>query len=260
MNQTVDRPAIELIEAHLAPLRSRLSTHPLYVSIKTQAHLRVFMESHVFAVLDFMSLLKALQAKLTCISLPWLPTRWPESRRFINEIVLGEESDLYKGRSVSHFELYLEAMQECDADVLPIHDLLAQIAASPGEFSVMSASVPPAAHSFMNSTFDLIRQGSVHAMAAAFTFGREDLIPDVFRKLVGQIGREVPGKLDKFIWYLERHIEVDGEDHGPLSLQMVEDLCGTDPTLWDEALVAAESAILARLAFWDRIQAQIQEI
>ena len=164
MNQTVDRPAIELIEAHLAPLRSRLSTHPLYAGIKTQAHLRVFMESHVFAVWDFMSLLKALQAKLTCISLPWLPTRLPESRRFINEIVLGEESDLYKGRSVSHFELYLEAMQECEADVGPILDLLAQIAASPVEFSVMSASAPSAARLFMNSTFEShpSRQCSCH--------------------------------------------------------------------------------------------------
>jgi len=166
---------------------------------------------------------------------------------------------MYKGRSVSHFELYLEAMKECEADVEPIRKLLAQIAVSPGEFSVMSAFARPDAVQFMNSTFELIGQSNVHAMAAAFTFGREDLIPDVFRELVRQISREIPGKLDKFIWYLERHIEVDGQDHGPLSLQMVEDLCGTNQTFWDEALVAAESAILARIAFWDRIQAKIEE-
>jgi len=259
MNLTMDELSIQHLEAHLAPLRTRLSTHPLYASIKTEAQLRVFMESHVFAVWDFMSLLKGLQVELTCVRLPWIPKGWPQSRRFINEIVLGEESDLYQGRAISHFELYLESMQEFEADTAPIHKLLAQIARSPDTFSVAHAFVPAGALQFMNATFELIREGSVHAMASAFTFGREDLIPDAFRKLVLQIGREFPGKLDKFIWYLERHIEVDGEDHGPLSLQMVEDLCGTSHRLWHEAAAAAESAILARLAFWDGILAQIDE-
>jgi Protein of unknown function (DUF3050) len=253
----VSPSSIQYIEARIAPLRNRLTAHPLYSRITTREQIRLFMESHVFAVWDFMSLLKALQAQLTCVSVPWIPTRWPESRRFINEIVLGEESDTYAGRSVSHFELYLEAMGECDANTAPIRNLLAAIAAAPANASVPSLmktiGAPPAARHFVEATFRVIESGNLSATAAAFTFGREDLIPDLFRQLVRDLKT-----LDKFSWYLERHIEVDGEDHGPLSLRMVADLCGSDEKLWEQAADAAESAILARLALWDGILAELQ--
>ena len=94
-------------------------------------------------------------------------------------------------------------------------------------------------------------------MAAAFTFGREDVIPDIFRELVRDLNTQHPGAFTKFIWYLERHIEVDGEDHGPLSLRMVADLCGTDEAFWEQAAAAAEQAITARLTLWDGILAEI---
>jgi len=134
----------------------------------------VFMASHVFAVWDFMSLLKALQAQLTCVSVPWFPTRWPESRRFINEIVLGEESDTYAGRSISHFELYLEAMEECGANTAPIRNLLAAIATAPAQTSISNmleaAAAPAAARRFVEATFRVIESGDVSAMAACFYF------------------------------------------------------------------------------------------
>ena len=246
-------PGIASIEARIAPLRARLASHPLYASIKTEAQLRRFMESHVFAVWDFMSLLKALQMRLTCVTSPWLPTALPESRRFINEIVLGEESDEFEGRAVSHFELYLEAMREAGASVGPVSDLLAEIRSTPVLEAVERGEIPEGARAFLRATFSLIATGKLHALAAAFTFGREDVIPEMFRALVRDLNREQDGRLRTFLWYLERHIEVDGEDHGPLSLRMVADICGADETKWAEAADAAEDALRARLALWDAI-------
>jgi len=254
VNATAVVFSIEDIEARIAPLRERLTAHPLYAAIRTQDDLRVFMESHVFAVWDFMSLLKALQQKLTCVSVPWVPTKFAASRRFVNEIVLGEESDEFEGRPVSHFEVYLEAMQECGADTRAVAALVES--ARGGALDL--AGVPEAAAGFVAKTFEVIRTGSLAAQAAAFTFGREDVIPDMFRELVRELNRESAGELSKFVWYLERHIEVDGEDHGPLSLRMVSDLCGEDAGLWEEAAAAAEAAIEARLGLWDGILGRIE--
>jgi hypothetical protein len=254
MSMTKTVGSVTEIEQRIAPLRERLTAHPLYGAIKTREHLQSFMQSHVFAVWDFMSLLKALQQKLTCIDIPWVPTPYPASRRFVNEIVLGEESDEFEGRPVSHFEVYLEAMQDCGADASAMQRVLSSAKAGTLDFE----SIPPAARAFVANTFAVIRSGSVAAQAAAFTFGREDVIPDMFRELVRELNRESSGELSKFVWYLERHIEVDGEDHGPLSLRMVSDLCGDNAGLWDEAAAAAEAAIEARLKLWDGILQQLQ--
>jgi len=253
----------QAIEERIAPLRARLTGHPLYSSIRTQAQLRSFMESHVFAVWDFMSLLKALQAALTCVAVPWVPTPLPDSRRFINEIVLGEESDQFEGRAISHFELYLEAMQQAGADTAAVDTLLRQIR-SGAAFVPETIAAPPPAQAFLRNTFATIAAGKPHAMAAAFTFGREDVIPDMFRQLVRDLNQQTDGSLAKFVWYLERHIEVDGEDHGPLSLRMVADLCGegscADEAKWLEAAAAAEQAIAARIALWDGILAGLPAV
>jgi Protein of unknown function (DUF3050) len=246
---------IASIETRIAPLRARLNAHPLYASIRTPKHLRLFMQSHVFAVWDFMSLLKALQSQLTCTTVPWSPTFFPASRRFINEIVLGEESDLFEGRAISHFELYLEAMQQARADTTPIRSLLSSVAH--GSFIPSALEAPAAARAFVASTFQVVYSFNLAAMAAAFTFGREDVIPDIFRNLVRDLNTSHAGELSKFAWYLDRHIEVDSEDHGPLSLRMVADLCGNDDDRWEQATLAAESAIEARLALWDGILAEI---
>ncbi len=216
------------------------------------------MQSHVFAVWDFMSLLKSLQSRLTCTSVPWLPTAYPASRRFINEIVLGEESDEYQGAPISHFELYLQAMRQAGASTAGIEALIAKLPAHPIDEAIATSNIPAGARAFLESTFTLIAQGRLHRLAAAFTFGREDLIPDMFRALVYDLSAQNNNNLATFIWYLERHIEVDGEDHGPLSLRMVADLCGQDEVRWDEAAEAAASALEARLALWDSILTQIQ--
>jgi hypothetical protein len=255
---TVVGTGIEAIEERIAPLRARLAEHRLYASIRTEEQLRVFMESHVFAVWDFMSLLKALQSRLTCVSSPWTPTKLPDSRRFINEIVLGEESDEYDGRFLSHFEIYLLAMQQSGASSAAITELISRLETTAVLEAVEQSAIPEGARQFLRTTFGVIESGKLHALAAAFTFGREDLIPDMFRSLVRDLEEQKPGSYGTFLWYLERHIEVDGEDHGPLSLRMVADICGESEARWTEAADAAEAALEARLALWDAVLEQIQ--
>jgi Protein of unknown function (DUF3050) len=249
---------LEALEEKLRPLYARLASHSLYASFKTIADLRTFMEAHVFAVWDFMSLLKALQRGLTSVDVPWLPSATPESRRLINEIVLGEESDIYQGQHVSHFELYRIAMQQCGASTVAIDRLVFALRDGADLHEAMRGSrAPEEAKSFVRDTFHVISGDKLHSIAAAFTFGREDLIPDMFKGFVRDLNRDLTGDLDTFIWYLERHIEVDGEEHGPMALRMIAELCGDDAQRWQEAEEAAIFALESRLRLWDGIAARI---
>ena len=251
---------LQTLAERLRPLYTRLANHPLYASFESVEDLHLFMESHVFAVWDFMSLLKTLQRGLTCVDVPWTPSRFPISRRLVNEIVLGEESDIYGTRPISHFELYIHAMKECGACTLAIESLLLRLRDGSDWATALARSLAPeAAQRFVRTTFGIIERGKLHEVAAAFTFGREDLIPDMFRGFIRDQDERLSGKLATLRWYLDRHIEVDGEDHGPMALQMVSELCGSDSKKWKEAAEAAEIALLARLALWDSIAASLRE-
>ncbi len=248
---------LQALEDRLTPLYTRLSEHPLYRSMKTLKDLHGFMETHVFAVWDFMCLLKSLQRGLTCVDVPWLPASFPEARRLINEIVLGEESDIYNGEAISHFELYRRAMQQCGASTEAIDTFLYQVGQDDNvDLTLAEVRLPDAAQRFVRSTFEFIATGELHIIAAAFTFGREDLIPGIFKAFIRDQDEQLSGKLALFRWYLDRHIEIDGEEHGPMSLRMVSGLCGSDPVKWQQAETAAVQAIEARLTLWDGILAE----
>jgi hypothetical protein len=251
---------LQTLTERLRPLYQQLAHHKLYESFETLDDLRNFMESHVFAVWDFMSLLKTLQRGLTCVNVPWMPSRYPVSRRLINEIVLGEESDIYGTRAISHFELYLQAMRESGACTLAIDELIAGLQRGQSwETALVRSAAPPAAQRFVRSTFTLIETAKLHVVAAAFTFGREDLIPDLFRGFIRDQNAQLSGRLSTLRWYFDRHIEVDGEDHGPMALQMVSELCGDDPIKWSEAAEAAETALRARIALWNGIATSLNK-
>ena len=247
--------SIQYLQQTLEPTRQQLLNNSLYQRLETLADLRCFMEHHVFAVWDFMSLLKALQRELTCVAVPWVPTPNPATRRLINEIVLGEESDVDpEGRPTSHFELYLRAMEECGANTAPIRKLVAVIAAGQTVGQALTvAQVPASVREFVETTFDIIDSGQPHAVAAAFTFGREDLIPGLFRQLVGELRDRFPGQLDTFVYYLDRHIELDEEVHAPLAEQMVRELCADDPSRWQESQQVALRCLEARMVLWNGI-------
>jgi hypothetical protein len=249
---------LQALTERLRPLYARLAEHKLYAAFETIEDLHIFMEAHVFAVWDFMSLLKTLQRGLTCVEVPWYPSRFAESRRLVNEIVFGEESDVYEGTAVSHFELYLQAMKECGADTSAMERLLELLASGMDlTGALFQCGASDAAQVFVRSTFAFIAEGKLHVTAAAFTFGREDLIPDMFRGFIRDQDRRLSGKLATFRWYLDRHIEVDGDEHGPMALRMVAELCRNDAVKWQEATVAAEMALRARLALWDGIAAAL---
>ena len=237
-----------------------LMAHPLYGSLTTAERLRVFMTSHAFCVWDFQCLLKALQREVTCVSVPWLPTPDPEARRLVNEIVMEEESDIAPGGGhLSHYELYVLAMQRCGADTAPIGALLAALTAGePWERALASPDLPRGVEAFVRETLTIASSGSAHLIAAAFTYGREEVIPDMFRRVVAQLAEGDPASWSDFRFYLERHIEHDEDAHGPQSRALLRRLCGDDAVKWREAEAVARRALNARIALWDAVFARIE--
>lgn len=246
----------------LRPLRERLVTHEVYTRIATLRDVAIFMEHHVFAVWDFMSLLKSLQRLLTCVTLPWVPRGDGASRRLINELVLEEESDEAIGRGyVSHFELYRDAMVECGADTASIDDLIGRLTrGEPVREALRRCGAPVAAQAFVETTWRVVEVASPHRLAAAFALGREELIPDMFRHLIANLQRQFPGRLTTLQAYLDRHVHVDEHRHGPLALQMLGHLCRDSAEKWREAHTVAVACIQARLDLWDGVVRQIERV
>ncbi len=246
---------IEKIEKNIAPSREALRKHRVYSELKDIHDVRLFMEQHVFAVWDFMSLLKALQQELTCTTVPWMPKADAKVAHFINEIVLGEESDVNEiGEYRSHFEMYLDAMGEMGADKAFINAFISNLRTGTSvQDALMKLNLPETTRKFVEFTFKLIDRKRPHEIASAFTFGREDLIPDMFLAIIDRSGQEGVTAYPKLKYYLERHIEVDGDDHGPLALKMIEQLCGADEQKWKEAEMVAIEALHHRIALWNGV-------
>ena len=244
---------IEHIQKEIESLRQELKSHRLYEQLETIEDIKIFTQDHVFAVWDFMSLLKTLQRELTCVSIPWVPRKKGKLTQFINEITLAEESDVdLSGESKSHFEMYLDAMRHMGSDTHKIEVFLSKIdQKSSVEEALDLAEVPEAVKNFVKVTFKTIYSNDAHKVAAAFTFGREDLIPDMFIEIIHQTHEQESFK--DFLYYLNRHVELDGDSHGPLSLDMILELCGDDQQKWSEVLVTAKEALEVRISLWNYI-------
>lgn len=251
---------IEIINASIQSQKDILLNHSLYKKVQNLEDLHRFLESHVYAVWDFMSLLKALQSKLTSTTTPWLPVGNPEIRYLINEIVLAEESDLtLDGKRQSHYEMYIEAMKDCGADISEIQKFLENVVATQNIYvSIKQSELHPKIKAFLDFTFRVIDEGKPHEIAAAFTFGREDLIPSMFTEILKNFQENFPNTdLRKLIYYFERHIELDADEHGPMAMQMVEELCNNDGHRWDEVKEVSIQALEKRIGLWDAIEEQI---
>jgi len=252
---------IKRIENEIKELRNKLTSHRLYNQLSSMKDIQKFMEKHVYAVWDFMSLLKALQNHLTCMSIPWTPVKNSKTARFINEIVLCEESDFNEnGVPRSHFEMYIDAMREVDADTSKIFDLIESVNTSEDIlYSLLIYNLKKAEKEFLTFTFKIIQTNQIHKIAAAFTFGREDLIPDMFIEIIDRSNKENENSFPKLSYYLNRHIEIDGDEHGPLSLEMISELCGNDEQKWKDVQDVSVEALKRRVHLWDEIADEIKE-
>lgn len=250
---------LEKIKKGCEPLRQQIINHKVYSVLKDIDDLKVFMQYHIFAVWDFMSLLKALQNNLTCTSIPWFPAGLAETRHLINEIVVGEEADIDSyGERKSHFELYMEAMRQCGANTSQIEKFIAVLKETKDFNSAFTISeTPQEARDFVDFTFKIIASNKDYLQSAIFTFGREDLIPAMFLSIVNDLHKNFPNSISIFKYYLERHIEIDGDHHSHLALQMLSNLCGKNDQFWKEAEEATIESLQNRINLWDAAYNQI---
>ena len=238
--------------------RDALFSHKIYNSINNIDDLHIFMENHIFAVWDFMSILKTLQKKLTCTDVPWAPKGGGTPARLLNEIVTEEESDIdIYGDYRSHFEMYYQAMNEAGANTKKIESFLNNLHFGVSK-SLDKSSSPMPAINFVKTTFSMLENAPIHVVASMFTFGREEVIPNMFRSIINKIDNDLKGRLKSFIYYLDRHIGVDEDEHGPAALKMVKVLCQNDETKWNEAAKAAKMTMRARVVFWNEILAELK--
>jgi hypothetical protein len=256
-HQTYDQLAPESVAPAMRQLQGRLHEmkfHPVFSQINSIDRLRTFMEWHVFAVWDFMSLVKRLQRDLTCTSLPWLAPASRTAARLINEIVLGEETDEDGGGGhASHFELYLEAMREVGASTAKVERFICLLqAGQPPAVALSQSDIPEAVEDFVGLTLSTACHGSCSEVLGSFFFGREDPIPQMFSSVLKNWTVE-PSRAPTFVYYLERHIELDGDSHGPAAKRIIGELLGTNEAAWRAMLHAALAAVEQRILLWDAL-------
>ena len=247
---------VEKIRDSIKEPREKLLNHKLYTEIKSIEDLQIFTSNHIFAVWDFMSLLKALQNNLTCTKVPWTPNKNSETAYLINEIVLAEETDISQdGKRKSHYELYLDAMIDIGVKVENIEKNIMLLSSSDSiENSIEKLDIHPKIKEFLKFTFSIIDEGKPHKIAAIFTFGRENLIPNMFNEILHEFQNNFTEKdISRLIYYFERHIELDEDEHGPMALQMVNELAENDPLKWEEIRDISIVALEKRIGLWDAI-------
>lgn len=251
---------IQTINQKIEKQKQQLLTHSLYEKVKNIEDLYCFLQNHVYAVWDFMSLLKALQNQLTCTTIPWMPIGNAQVRYLINEIVVAEETDLaIDGTRQSHYEMYVDAMKQCGASTEQLDSFMQDFTATRDVFLTINRSnLHPKVKAFLEFTFRVIENGKPHEIAAAFTFGREDLIPNMFTEILRNFQENLTDiDLSKLIYYFERHIALDADEHGPMAMQMITELCENSLQKWAEVEKVSIMALEKRIDLWNAIEEQL---
>lgn len=245
---------IEELQAALEEPLTRVQRHPVYAAITTLDDLRVFMEHHVWAVWDFMNLVKAIQQRYTAMTIPWVPRGDATVRRFVNEIVLEEESDEHPadgGRFCSHFELYVSSMAEVGADAAAVERFVGALGSGVGFPDALATSgCSPAVAHFLGTTWSAARSDD-DELLAAFAYGRETVIPVMFDRILAEAGALDDAGLLRH--YLVRHVQLDGDAHGDMAKYLLTVACGDDPLRWARAEMSARRCLEARARLWDAV-------
>ncbi len=152
--------------------------------------------------------------------------------------------------------MYIEAMQSCGACTKESDVFLKNVIETKNVFiAIKQSNLHPEVKAFLDFTFRIIEEGKVHKIAAAFTFGREDLIPNMFTEILKNFQQNFPEvDLAQLIYYFERHIELDADEHGPMAMQMIAELCKDDAKKWNEVEEVSLQALEKRIGLWNAIE------
>ena len=150
-------------------------------------------------------------------------------------------------------------MEEIEAETATINHFVSGIKDldSIGNY-IKKSDLNSAIKSFLNFSFLTIEGWKSHEIAAAFTFGREEIIPDMFIEIIQQTEKTNKISLDKINYYLQRHIDLDGDEHGPLAHEMIVGLCKNDSKKWEEVIDISKKALKERIQLWDFINFSIK--
>lgn len=248
----------------LDEISEALENHDLFSRINSLENLRFFMQHHVYAVWDFMSLLKKLQDIYAPHGSPWMPNKEGGTLvRFINEIVMEEESDQAYGSSgdsyASHFDIYLQSMREIDGSTQEVSSFLGEVRENGLEVGLSLPLVPSPSLKFMRHTFEVIDAGRPHEVAASFALARESVIPLMFKRILNMT-KVTKQDAPVFHYYLERHAELDGDHHGPMANRILDEICSGDPSKERQVLDQARESIQARITFWDEVLLSLDQV
>lgn len=238
-----------------------LTQHPILHAVSDRAGLRVFMASHVYAVWTHISLVKRLQHELTSVAVPWVPPRSRHAARLINELVTGVECDLdADGAPISHYELYLDAMQNVGADTRSIRRFVQLIddgSSSALERAFDSATTPQHVRTYVRHALRVARQGSLAQVMGCFLHERDISLQQSITRLLAEWTRTSPA-LPRLAYYLERHSQLECGRHAERLQRVVQELDSTSPRFADDVLASARESLGTRIRFWDGVLAEIR--
>ena len=186
--------------------------------------------------------------------IPWMPNQNTRNglTNFINEIVLCEESDYIDDIGyISHFEIYLLAMDKMNADTSQII-LLTEKLKNEGynKKLIDELSIYDEVKDFVKFDLDVALSRNLPKIIGSFTLGREKVIPNMFSYIINCI--ENNNSTKNLLTYLDRHINIDGDRHGPLSIKLLDTICDTDHA-YALAYNSGITSLQLRLKVWDKI-------